>query len=198
MGFSQGSEVVVQQEDDKNWLTRAAIHYTGKIDRFEVPECSSTDFASVPRVFVWFLPRYGRYTKAAILHDFLWRQCAKDGKMKWSDADGVFLRAMRDLGVPFLRRWIMWTAVRWASLKNREAWQDPQLLADVPRMVIFTALAAPIVLPPAVVILGALLVWLVVEALLWMPLKLTEIVQLRLFPDPSPKQVNLPHLEWNS
>lgn len=198
LGFPENSEVVVKQQDDRKWLTQAAIEYTGRVETFEVPERSSTDFASVPRVFVWFLPRYGRYTKAAILHDFLWSQRAKTGKMKWSDADGVFRRAMRDLGVPFLRRWIMWAAVRWASLKNRAAWHDRQLLFDLPGMVFFVALAAPIVLPPAAVILAALLVWLVVEAVVWLPLRLTELVQLRLFAEPSPKQVNLPQLEWKS
>ena len=47
MGFPEGCEVAVQQAGDKNWLTRAAIHYTGKVETFEVPECSTTDFASV-------------------------------------------------------------------------------------------------------------------------------------------------------
>jgi hypothetical protein len=42
-GFSPGAKVVVEEVDD-------------------------TDFASIPRVFVWFLPRYGRYTLAAIYH----------------------------------------------------------------------------------------------------------------------------------
>ena len=63
---------------------------------------------------------------------------------------------------------------------------------------IFTVLAAPIVLPPAAVIAVSLLVWLVVEAVVWPPLKLTQMVQLRLSRHPSPKQVNLPKLDWSS
>ena len=77
MGFVPGAAVVVEQVDDENWLTRAVLRYAGRDDVLTVPECSPTDFASVPRVFVWFLPRYGRYTKAAILHDYLWRECAR-------------------------------------------------------------------------------------------------------------------------
>jgi hypothetical protein len=199
VGFPAHCEVVVKQEDDENWVTRSVIKYTGRIESFEVPEDSPTDFASVPRVFVWFLPRYGRYTKAAILHDYLWRQRAKNGKMPWRDADAIFRKAMRDLGVPFLRRWIMWTAVRWAALKNLQAWRERRLfVADLPRMLLFTAVALPIVVPPAVVILGALVVWLVVEAVVWLPLKAGEQVQRLYFPDRSRKQVNAPQLDFKS
>jgi Protein of unknown function (DUF1353) len=57
-----------------------------------------TDFASVPRVFVWFLPRYGRYTKAAILHDYLWREAVPAGKLRLAEADVIFRHAMHELG----------------------------------------------------------------------------------------------------
>ncbi|HVL90877.1 MAG TPA: DUF1353 domain-containing protein, partial [Actinomycetota bacterium] len=60
------------------------------------------------------LPRSGRYTKAAVLHDHLWRTPI-DG-VSFGDADGIFRRCMRELGVPFLRRWLMWAAVRLNSL----------------------------------------------------------------------------------
>jgi hypothetical protein len=42
---------------------------------------------------VWFLPRYGRYTKAAILHDHQWRDLATNGEISWVDADALFRRA---------------------------------------------------------------------------------------------------------
>ena len=56
-----------------------------------------TDFASVPRFFVWFIPRYGRYTKAAIIHDHLWRDQVGKGAICFRDADGLFRQAMRSL-----------------------------------------------------------------------------------------------------
>jgi hypothetical protein len=114
--FPEGSVVVVKQVDDRNWEVREALRYRANREVFEVPVGQGTDFASVPRPFVWFLPRYGAYTMAAILHDYLWRVRAANGKMRWIEADGVFRRAMRELHVPFLRRWIMWGAVRWAAL----------------------------------------------------------------------------------
>ena len=73
MSFTPDSEVRVKELEHSDWELLRILEYKGNRDRFEVPEGLETDFASVPRVFVWFLPRYGRYTKAAILHDYLWR-----------------------------------------------------------------------------------------------------------------------------
>src|SRR5688572_16352469 len=105
IGFSRDAEVIVRQLDDKNWEVREPFSYTGKRgEPFHIEVGQQTDFASVPRVFVWFLPRYGRYTLAALLHDHLWRDVVPGGKLDYIDADGIFRRAMRELGVPFLRR----------------------------------------------------------------------------------------------
>ena len=57
---------------------------------------------------MWLIPRYGVYTKAAILHDYL---CERHPVSR-RDADGIFRRALRELGVSVLRRWMMWAAVR--------------------------------------------------------------------------------------
>ncbi|MGH9251857.1 MAG: DUF1353 domain-containing protein, partial [Acidimicrobiales bacterium] len=63
MPFVGVADVVVKQRDDKNWRTQRELSYEGKTQSWTVPRETDTDFASVPRVFVWFLPRYGRYTK---------------------------------------------------------------------------------------------------------------------------------------
>jgi len=131
VGFSQGAEVLVRELDAKNWEVREAFSYTGKSETFDVPVGMHTDFASVPRVFVWFLPRYGRYTLAAVLHDYLWRCRASKGRMAYVDADGTFRRAMREEGVPFLTRWMMWAAVRWGALQaERERRLAARLVAS--------------------------------------------------------------------
>jgi Protein of unknown function (DUF1353) len=129
-----------------------------------VPPNFETDFASVPRVFVWFLPRYGRYTKAAILHDYLCDE-AKAGRMKRSDADGLFRRAMMELEVAFLRRWIMWAAVRVGGgvqqLLRPGLWQ--LLLVGVPALALVAA--------PAVLILAALALFWLIELVFYAGLK---------------------------
>lgn len=187
------ARVVVEQVDDNNWKLRRAFDYQGKSEIFHVPLDQSTDFASVPRLFVWFLPRYGRYTKAAILHDYLWRERAGKDKMKYIEADGTFRRAMRELGVPFLKRWILWGAVRWGALVKpggRKGW-----LREAPRVLLITALALPIVLPPAIVVGIALVVFFLVEVVVWLPLKVVETIR-RSTASETVKQANLPRLTW--
>ena len=187
------AKVIVEQVSDKNWLLRKAFDYTGKFETFHVPEGQGTDFASVPRVFVWFLPRYGRYTKAAILHDFLWRERAGKGTLDYIDADGTFRRAMRELGVPFLRRWILWGAVRVGALvkpNGRKGW-----LKEAPRVYLVALLALPIIIPPAIVVGVALIVFQMIELVVWVPLRLVELVKKAIAPETA-KQTNLPDLSW--
>jgi hypothetical protein len=92
MSFTPDSEVRVKELEHSDWELLRILEYKGNRDRFEVPEGLETDFASVPRVFVWFLPRYGRYTKAAILHDYLWRDAVPAGELTLAAADGIFRR----------------------------------------------------------------------------------------------------------
>src|SRR5947209_20335964 len=107
-------DVVVRElsdADGSRWCLLEPLSYYGRRETFVVPVGFTTDFASVPQALTWLVPRYGRYTKAAILHDHLWREGAA-GRFRWADADGILRRAMRELDVPFLRRWPMWGAVR--------------------------------------------------------------------------------------
>lgn len=170
--------VQVEQVDDKNWKVLEGFRYEGKLRPFDVEVGQSTDFASVPRLFVWFLPRYGRWTKAAILHDHLWRNEVGKGEIAYIDADGLFRRAMRELDVPFLKRWIMWGAVRWGALlkpEGRKGW-----LREAPRVLLVTFLALPIVLPPAVLVALALVVFFLIECIVFVPLKAVELAKRRL------------------
>lgn len=188
----QDATVVVEQIDDTNWRLRESLDYDGAERSFHVPVGQGTDFASVPRVFVWFLPRYGRYTKAAILHDYLWRELACRGELSYVDADGLFHRAMRDLGVPFLKRWILWGAVRWGALVKlggRKGW-----LREFPKLAAITLVALPIVVPPAVVVGVALVVFYVIEVMVWVPLKVVEVVKRAR--GARAKPTNPPHLTW--
>lgn len=187
----RSARMIVEQLDDVNWRLHQPFSYSGAHETFDVPLGQGTDFASVPRVFVWFLPRYGRYTKAAILHDYLWRERAAKGLMAYVDADGLFRRAMADLGVPFLQRWIMWGAVRWGALVKpggRRGWWG-----QAPKLFLVTLAAAPVLVPAAVVGL-ALAGFYLVEFVLWVPLKLVEMVKRRRRGRVKP--ANLPDPTW--
>ena len=91
----------------------------GPVARFVVPAGFRTDFASVPRVVTWLVPRFGAYTLAAILHDWLVTEGLRTGVVTSRQADGIFRRVMRESGVPVLRRWLMWAGVRWGALAER-------------------------------------------------------------------------------
>ena len=111
---------------------------------------------------VWLIPRFGRYTLAAILHDFL---C--DGlpskRFTSRDVDGLFRRVMRELGVPPLRRWLMWCGVRWGALLNPR--RRPGWSADALPVIGLTLVALPIVVPAAVLVAVCLGIYAVIEAI---------------------------------
>lgn len=190
LGFPPGSTVDVRQVSEQGWMTLRELAYRAKAADFAVPQETGTDFASVPREFVWFIPRYGIYTKAAILHDYLCHVAVPAGRISRIDADGIFRQAMRELGVPFLRRWIMWAAVRWGALTKqadrKDWWQEAW------RVALVTAIALPIVAPAAAVIALSRLVWYVVEWITWIPLRVTY--QIRDQAGRPAKKVNKPTL----
>ena len=85
-----------------------------------------TDLASIPQFMRWFTNTYGVHTLAAIIHDRLIRDSPNSGALG-SDtlSDRLFRRMLEAVGVPFFKRWIMWTAVamrsRWAAKGYRRA-----------------------------------------------------------------------------
>jgi hypothetical protein len=95
-------------EDGDHWRLIKPLIYEAARERFVVPAGFRTDFASVPRVLTWLVPRTGKHNRAAVLHDWLTRQPDVSRK----DADGIFLRVLRELGVPPVRRRLMYLGVR--------------------------------------------------------------------------------------
>lgn len=90
-----------------------------------------TDLASIPWFFAWLVPGLGTHLPAVLVHDAL---VLKPGEAKThvgpdvdrEEADRILRDAMASLGTPFLRRWLMWTAVMLAtafsSLRPRLRW----------------------------------------------------------------------------
>jgi hypothetical protein len=155
--------VTVRRRDDSHWTVVEPLVYRGKTDTFVVPAGFPTDFASVPRVAVWLIPRFGRYTLAAIMHDWLVTEGLRTGVVTSRDADGIFRRVMRELGVPVVRRWLMWAGVRWGALTDPA--RRPGWAISAPGVLAISVLAAPVVVPPGVLILLALGVYGLVECL---------------------------------
>jgi len=192
LGFPPDAYVEVRAVGDYDWDLLRALPYHASERVFVVPERERTDFASVPRLFVWFLPRYGRYTRAAILHDYLLRTDVRAGDLSRRDADGIFHQALRQLGVPFLRRWMMWAAVRWIAVKTPG--QRADWWRDAWRIVPITMLAVPIVAPAAIVIAVTIPVFYLLERVVYAGLLIAQ--RARAPQRQRVKPVNEPELRW--
>ncbi|MDN5750384.1 MAG: DUF1353 domain-containing protein [Pseudonocardia sp.] len=187
MTFVSGSHVLVRQTTEEDWTLEEELVYQGRTERFVVPVGTLTDFASVPRVFAWLVPKYGVFTAAAVLHDHLVRVERPAGRISAVDADGLFRRAMRELGVPFLVRWFMWAAVRLAALTDADG--RPGWLRDLPLVALVFLLALPVLALPTVAIVIGLAVFTVFEYLVWVVLVATSRFR------ESDKEINRPRTD---
>ena len=69
-----------------------------------------TDFASVPRFLHPIIPPIGKYNRATILHDYMYRTCRVGFSRK--EADTLFRDLLRKLGVAKMRVFVMYWGVR--------------------------------------------------------------------------------------
>ena len=74
----------------------------------DVPQGFETDFASVPFILWFILPKWGKYGNAAVIHDYLYDQQTNTRLT----ADDIFAEAMTVLNVPFWQRFCLYTGVR--------------------------------------------------------------------------------------
>lgn len=100
--------VVRETYDAGAWVLVKELVWQGAYEALAVPVGFKTDFASVPRLFWGLFPPYGRHTRAAVIHDWLYMT----GHLSRADADGIFRRIMRECGVGRARRWTMYGALR--------------------------------------------------------------------------------------
>ncbi len=122
--------IVSPLNDGRKWQLKRSFTY--HIDsrysnnKIEVPEGFITDFASIPWMFWSFLPSWGKYGKAAVLHDCLYQNpvvfTTKDGGKLYlagawrpytrKEADQIFYRAMIVGGTKKWKARLMYFAVR--------------------------------------------------------------------------------------
>lgn len=108
------------------------VHHTGEewVIPAEEGQEFETDLASIPSLAGWLVPKDGRHTPAALVHDAMIlapgeEPCYQGRKVTAEEADTIFREAMQFLGVRFLRRWMIWSAVSlltlWRSAEDRPA-----------------------------------------------------------------------------
>jgi hypothetical protein len=106
--------------DVQCWRLESPLVYEvgslGSGKKIEVPVGFVTDGASVPRFLWWFLPPWGKYSRPAVIHDYLCVQIEKDTPhiqaSTREQADAIFFEAMGVTGVGRIKKWILWIGVR--------------------------------------------------------------------------------------
>ena len=106
------SPLVVEFLGKNKWRLSRTFEYRRGPDNkaIRVPAGFTTDFASIPKMFWSILSPYGRWGKAAVVHDYLY-YINKEYTRK--QADKIFKEAMGVLGVNWLIKGTMYRAVRW-------------------------------------------------------------------------------------
>ena len=116
--------IVTPLADGKSWIIYKNFFYDvgaeNSGDRIQVDLGFVTDFASVPRILWWALPKWGVYGNASVIHDWLyWTQ-----KRSRLQSDNIMLEAMTVLEVQPIIKKLIFYAVRtfgwWAWARN--AW----------------------------------------------------------------------------
>ncbi len=117
--------VVSPTGDGKHWVLHEPLEYVHPLtkEHFVIPRGFVTDLASVPRLFWTAFPPCGKYTTAAVLHDYLYwvqpencdRECADD----------ILLRAMEEAGVSLVTRSSIYAAVR---MGGDDSWESNRQL----------------------------------------------------------------------
>ncbi|WP_133176583.1 DUF1353 domain-containing protein [Nocardioides currus] len=125
--------ILLRQVGRKSFLLESSMTYTGDTGVADLPDRARTlrpsdlgdppltDLASVPAALRWFVSSYDVHTPAALLHDRLIGP-TNDLGVEDAVADRFFRFMLKGLGVRFVRRWMMWTAVAFGT-----RWRSPRL-----------------------------------------------------------------------
>jgi hypothetical protein len=85
------------------------IYQTDSNELISVPIGFQTDLASIPRGLWNLFPPVGKYDRAAVVHDFLYRF---PGTKTRAQCDSVFREALGACGVSRFTQWTLYLAVR--------------------------------------------------------------------------------------
>lgn len=104
-------------DSGKRFRLLHSFTYRWKGLNLSVPRGFVTDFASIPRFARIIIPKLGRYSKAAVIHDWLYRRPVIETGfgltyLSRKTSDQVFRDGMAELGVTPWKRFLMYWAVR--------------------------------------------------------------------------------------
>lgn len=101
--------LVLREVNVGEWeLAHDLLYIDDDGEEWLIPQGQRTDMASTPRgLWPWF-PPFGTYSKAAVVHDCLYRSHRATRR----EADAIFYRAMIACGTARWRARVMWWGVR--------------------------------------------------------------------------------------
>ena len=111
--------IVVEYLHGRHWQLHKDLTCNTSMGIIVIPAGTTTDFASIPRTFWSIFPPFGRYIRAAILHDY----CYQNGLFSRKIADRLFFEEMMKDGVAQWKSILMWKAVR---LFGKQAYKNEQ------------------------------------------------------------------------
>ena len=115
--------VVTPLPDGRTWIVLSDFGYEvgedGSGDIIKVEIGFHTDFASIPRPLWMFLPQWGKYGNAAVIHDYLYWEQTRPRK----ESDDILMEGMIVLNVGVIKRHLIYFAVRiggwWSWWRNQ-------------------------------------------------------------------------------
>lgn len=128
------------QRSRKSFKLESTIEYAGEtglehldlpsetmriLRRLEPKDLEDTDLASVPQPMRWWVNTYGVHTPAALIHDrFIGDKRLLPPGVSEADIDRYFRFMLKDTGVRFLKRWIMWSATALRTRILTDGWRS--------------------------------------------------------------------------
>ncbi len=120
-GVFEPGQPVVQRLTSKTFVVMRHYVATWQGGRIKVDRGFECDQASIPRLFRVIIPKGGLHDGPSIIHDWCYRN---NWRSRW-ESDQLFLSGMKVAGTWWLRRTVIYLAVRsfgwvfWATAKLR-------------------------------------------------------------------------------
>lgn len=92
--------------EKETFILLEAIPFKFKGEDKEVPVGFETDLASIPSLFRSLISKIGKHIMPAVVHDYFYVE-----QLGKKEADTIFLSLMKDAGVNWMKRKLMYRAV---------------------------------------------------------------------------------------
>ena len=118
MSFFLGTFDPLPNDDMSEWTMEEPLTFVYEGVHLTAPKGYITNLASVPRLLWMIWPPFGRYGKAAAIHDYLYTNkgfiLTNDEVTHYtrSECDEIFLAGMKTLGVNWFTQLVLFAGVR--------------------------------------------------------------------------------------